>query len=79
MTDSPRVIIADDLFKFRWLQDARFSPDGKQVLYVVSHIVEKDEKKERKEESPQGYDGQETSTCIFIGKGGGGVFHTRSV
>lgn len=50
MTDSPRVITADDLFKFRWLQDARFSPDGKQVLYVVSHIVEKDEKKDRKED-----------------------------
>jgi len=49
MSGSSRVITRDDLFKFHWLQDARFSPDGQKVVYVVSHILPEDKDKGRKE------------------------------
>ena len=55
MVDSMRVLTPDDLFKFCWLQGAKLSPDGKQAVYVVSHIEEnvkgKDGKSEDKEYS----------------------------
>ncbi len=39
-----RTIKADDLFQLQFLQDGRFSPDGKKVVYVVSHAdTEKDQ------------------------------------
>jgi Tol biopolymer transport system component len=39
-----RVIQPDDLFRLRFLQEARLSPDGRAVVYGVSH-VEKDQTK----------------------------------
>jgi len=47
MSDTPRVLTVDDLFKFEWLQTGKLSPDGTQVAYTVSHIEgEKGEEKE---------------------------------
>jgi len=34
----PRVVEPADLFRLRFLQDAQLSPDGKTVVYVVSHV-----------------------------------------
>lgn len=31
----------DDYWKFKWLQGAEFSPDGKQIVYAVTHYDEK--------------------------------------
>jgi dipeptidyl aminopeptidase/acylaminoacyl peptidase len=46
MTDSRRTIEADDLFRLKFLQDARLSPDGKHAVYVVSHVdMEQDEER----------------------------------
>jgi len=39
---APRTIQPDDLFRLRFLQEARLSPDGRAVVYGVSH-VEKDQ------------------------------------
>jgi hypothetical protein len=36
-----RTVEPDDLFRLKFLQEARLSPDGKVVVYAVSHI-EKD-------------------------------------
>lgn len=33
-----RTLQADDLFALRFLQGGKFSPDGKQVIYSVSHV-----------------------------------------
>lgn len=33
-----RPIQSDDLFRFRFLQDARLSPDGKWVVYCISNV-----------------------------------------
>lgn len=39
-----RPIQPEDLFRFRFLQDACFSPDGKKIAYVISKVdSEKDE------------------------------------
>ena len=53
MANSKRVMTKDDLFKFRWLQGGKLSPDGNYAVYTVSHIEEnvkgKDGKTEDKE------------------------------
>ncbi|GAB5493230.1 MAG: S9 family peptidase [Phototrophicaceae bacterium] len=47
MSDMPRVMTIDDLFKFEWLQAGKLSPDGTKVAYTVTHIEgEKGEEKE---------------------------------
>ncbi|MDA1330472.1 MAG: S9 family peptidase [Chloroflexi bacterium] len=39
-----RTIKPEDLFRFRFLQDAKLSPDGRNIAYCISHIdEEKDE------------------------------------
>ncbi len=37
-------IVPDDLFKLKYVMSAAFSPSGKQIAYVVSHVDEKGEK-----------------------------------
>ena len=38
-----RTIAPDDLFRFRFLQEAKLSPDGKWIAYCISHVdIEKD-------------------------------------
>lgn len=46
---SLRPVEPADLFRFRFVQSAAFSPDGRYVAYVVSH-VEIDEKNEKEKE-----------------------------
>lgn len=44
---STRPVHIDDLFKLKFVHDARFSPDGLKIVYSVSHIDgEKDDEKE---------------------------------
>jgi len=43
-SDRYRTIDPTDLFRLQFLQDARFSPDGNQIAYSVSHV---DEAKDR--------------------------------
>lgn len=39
-----RTVKPDDLFKFKFVQAGQFSPDGKRVVYAVSHVdTEKEE------------------------------------
>lgn len=40
MSETKRQIEADDLFKLKFLQGAALSPDGKKVVYAVSHYDE---------------------------------------
>ena len=40
-----RLITADDLYSFEIIKNARLSPDGKQVVYTVSRVERKTEKK----------------------------------
>ncbi|MEQ8678010.1 MAG: S9 family peptidase [Aggregatilineales bacterium] len=40
MSETKRQVQADDLFKLKFLQGATLSPDGKQVVYAVSHYDE---------------------------------------
>lgn len=37
MTDL-RTVAREDLFKFKFLQSGQISPDGKQVVYAISHV-----------------------------------------
>ena len=47
MSDTPRTMQREDLFKLDWLQTAQLSPDGQKVIYAVSHIEgEEDKEKE---------------------------------
>ncbi len=39
-----RTIEPDDLFRLQFLQDARLSPDGKQIAYNLSHVDESGDK-----------------------------------
>jgi len=40
-----RLITAEDLYSFEIIKNARLSPDGKQVVYTVSRVERKTEKK----------------------------------
>jgi dipeptidyl aminopeptidase/acylaminoacyl peptidase len=42
----PRPIEAEDLFRLKFIQDARLSPDGRWVVYVVSHTEHAGEENE---------------------------------
>ena len=42
---SPRVITAEDLYRFQLITDSRISPDGKHVIYSVERVDRKTEKK----------------------------------
>ncbi len=47
MSADKRPVHIDDLFKLKFIHDARFSPDGSKIVYSVSHIDgDKDEEKE---------------------------------
>lgn len=47
MSETIRTIQPDDLFSLKFVHDARFSPDGTLVVYVVSHTDgERDKEKE---------------------------------
>lgn len=47
MSSEPvRPVQAEDLFRFRFLQDAKLSPDGRSVAYVVGHIGPNGDEKE---------------------------------
>jgi dipeptidyl aminopeptidase/acylaminoacyl peptidase len=45
-TGFPRPIEPEDYFRFRFLQDAKLSPDGKSVAYVISHTENPGEEEE---------------------------------
>ena len=49
-----RTIDLDDLFRFKFLQGAQLSPDGRTIAYAISH-VEKDKEKANKEEEEKEY------------------------
>jgi dipeptidyl aminopeptidase/acylaminoacyl peptidase len=38
MSNSPRSLQKEDLFRFQWLQGGQLSPNGKQAIYALSHI-----------------------------------------
>jgi dipeptidyl aminopeptidase/acylaminoacyl peptidase len=44
MSEKPelRTMEPEDLFRLRFLQGARLSPDGRNVVYAVSHVAEED-------------------------------------
>ncbi|MCB9459725.1 MAG: S9 family peptidase [Anaerolineaceae bacterium] len=42
MSDTPRSMAREDLFKLDWLQTAQLSPDASQIAYTVSHIEGKE-------------------------------------
>ena len=54
----PRTIDLDDLCRFKFLQGAQLSPDGKTIAYAVSHL-EKDKDKANK-------DGEEEKEYVTI-------------
>jgi Tol biopolymer transport system component len=45
MTDSKRSITVEDLYKFQIISEARVSPDGRRVVFVVQRVHQKTEKK----------------------------------
>jgi hypothetical protein len=47
-----RTVEPDDLFRLKFLQEARLSPDGKVVVYAVSHI-EKDKEEAGKDDEKE--------------------------
>lgn len=47
MSADKRPVHIDDLFRLKFVHDARFSPDGSKIVYSVSHIDgDKDDEKE---------------------------------
>jgi dipeptidyl aminopeptidase/acylaminoacyl peptidase len=47
VSKSGRVMVKDDLFRLEWLQAAKLSPEGKRLVYTVTHIIKvKDEEEE---------------------------------
>ncbi len=47
MSQSKQILTEADFFKFQWLQGAKFSPDGKKIVYSISHISADKDKKEK--------------------------------
>lgn len=45
MASKPKLITADDLYKFQLITDAQISPDGSNVIFCVQRVDEKTEKK----------------------------------
>ena len=45
MTESKRLISAEDLYRFQLVKDARISPDGAHVVYSLHRVDPKTEKK----------------------------------
>src|SRR5690349_8638381 len=39
MSNPPRSLQKEDLFRFTWLQGGQLSPNGKQAIYALSHIA----------------------------------------
>jgi dipeptidyl aminopeptidase/acylaminoacyl peptidase len=50
MTKESRTLEADDLFRLKFLQDGRLSPDGTQVIYTVTHVAIGDDDDEEDKE-----------------------------
>ena len=45
MASKPKLITADDLYKFQLITDAQISPDGTKIIFCVQRVDEKTEKK----------------------------------
>ncbi len=43
--NNKRLITAEDLYRFQIIKDARLAPDGKNVIYTLHRVNQKDEKK----------------------------------
>lgn len=63
MSQSPRVMTKEDLFKLQWLQTAQLSPDGTQVVYTVTHVeTAKDDDKDKQDKPEE----KEYSTIYLL-------------
>jgi dipeptidyl aminopeptidase/acylaminoacyl peptidase len=60
-----RTVELDDLFRLKFLQGAQLSPDGKTVVYAVSH-VEKDKEKAGKDDQKEDVEDKEYVTLWLL-------------
>jgi dipeptidyl aminopeptidase/acylaminoacyl peptidase len=44
VSESTRPVEKDDLFRFKFLQNAKLSPDGTKIVYAVTHVDTKEDK-----------------------------------
>jgi Tol biopolymer transport system component len=49
-SSSPRPVEKEDLFRLKFIQAGKLSPDGKRAVYAVSHIGAKKEEEKEEEE-----------------------------